>query len=390
MTQINVPFDELISLSEIEQLRALYHDMRTHPLVAVALHPGAGQSPDQISINTCQALRLVLDTFPDWARNLKRRLIDAKDWTNAESALAEIRACGALLEAGLPVQLGGKNAATGAKAEFHVTLDGVETIIEVWTRNLSNKDIQRMSNELAEFATTRATNGGRITTAVSTNAPFGAPDPNKQGDSILTNVISRVASIKEREHQAHDRRAFIVWADLQSHNTMRFDFSHDLQPLKSWNGLVSSGGYWHALYGRKGDHLLEEDAGLQRSNMMQHDGRYYQTMEHGEKTRISAFIFSSSETTALMENPAAVNPLREALRSQFIGLPWFDISQSLANWSEGLVERTIEVQRATIKAVAESLGLATAAHASCLSKARAMVRRCKVTIVRRLSAAEDR
>ena len=101
MTQINAPFDELISLSEIEQLRALYRDMRTHPLVAVALHPGAGQSPDQISINTCQALRLVLHTFPDWARNLKGRLIDAKDWTNAESALAEIRACGALLEAEL-------------------------------------------------------------------------------------------------------------------------------------------------------------------------------------------------------------------------------------------------------------------------------------------------
>ena len=286
--------------------------MRTHPLVAVALHPGAAQSPDQISINTCQALRLVLHTFPDWARNLKRRLVDAKDWTNAESALAEIRACGALLEAGLPVQLGGKDAATGAKAEFHVTLNGVETIIEVWTRNLSNEDIQRMSNELAECATTRVTNGGTITTAVSTNAPFGAPDPNKPGDSILTNVISRVASIKEREHQAHDRRAFIVWADLQSHNTMRFDFPHDLQPLKSWNGLVSSGGYWHALYGRKGDHLLEEDAGLQRSNTMQHDGRYYQTMEHGEKTRISAQanvpgVLDQSSRRASGKSPVAVD-----------------------------------------------------------------------------------
>jgi hypothetical protein len=49
-----------------------------YPLVSVGLHPGAGQSLDQIVINTCQALRLVLDTFPEWARNLKRRLSDAR------------------------------------------------------------------------------------------------------------------------------------------------------------------------------------------------------------------------------------------------------------------------------------------------------------------------
>ncbi len=61
-----------------------------------------------------------------------------------------------------PTTIGG--GVTCAKAEFHVTLDGIETILEVWTRNLSNKDIRRVGSELAESARTRVTEGGRITT----------------------------------------------------------------------------------------------------------------------------------------------------------------------------------------------------------------------------------
>lgn len=91
------PFDQVVSESEIEALRALYHSHgRVHPLVSVAMHPGAGQNSDQIAVNTCRALQYALQAFPDWVRNLKRRLLDQKDWTNSESALAEIRACGML------------------------------------------------------------------------------------------------------------------------------------------------------------------------------------------------------------------------------------------------------------------------------------------------------
>jgi hypothetical protein len=111
---------------------------------------------------------------------------------------------------------------------------------------------------------------------------------------------------------------------------------------------------------------------------MQHDGRYHQTMEHGGKTRISAFIFSSPETTALMENPEPISPLPGALRRQFIRLPWFDISQSLVKWSKGLVEKTVEAQREIIQAVAASSGFAARQRATCLSKALGEVRRWKL------------
>lgn len=151
-------------------------------------------------------------------------------------------ACGALLEAGYPVVLGGKNADTGAKPEFHILLDGVETIVEVWNRNLAGN-------------------------AAATGAPFGAPDPEKPGDSVLTNAIQRVAAVKEREHQAASAQPFVIWADLQSVETMRFDYSDHLQPLMSWNGVLESGAYWHALYGRKGDMLFESGMSHSRINV---------------------------------------------------------------------------------------------------------------------------
>jgi hypothetical protein len=366
---LNPPFDQLLSETEIQTLRALYNrHRRIHPLVSVALHPGAGQNPGQISTNTSQALRYVLNNFPTWARNLRRRLLDEKDWTNAESALAEIRACGALLEAGFPVQLGGKNAETGARAEFHICIEGVETIVEVWTRNLSKNDLKTMEDQQAASSSTRHAPGATIKTSIASVAPFGHPDPNKEGDSILTNIIQRVAGIKEREHQAHDHHSFVLWVDLQSTEAMRFDYSAHLQPVFNWNGALNSGGYWHALYGHKGDVLLEMPEG-RRTTIMRHDGRYYKAMKHGAPTRISAFVFSSPETTAIMENPVGPFPLTTAFRCHLLNLPWFNIGLSLANWSDGLVARTIQTQRELITGIVHTLGLSVSRE-GCLARVR--------------------
>jgi hypothetical protein len=146
---LNPPFNDVVSESEVENLRELYTpDRGAHPLVSAALHPGLGQNPGKTAVNTFRALRFVLRKFPDWVRDLRPRLLDAKDWTNAQSALAEIRACGGLLEAGFPIQLGGKKAGTGAKAEFQVSMDKRDTVIEVWGRNLSEDDRKRIADEL--------------------------------------------------------------------------------------------------------------------------------------------------------------------------------------------------------------------------------------------------
>jgi hypothetical protein len=246
-------------------------------------------------------------------------------------------------------------------------MDGVETIVEVWTRNLSKEERERIKAQQATSSRTEQVNGGTITTSVAAIAPFGAPDPSKKGDSILTNIISRIAAIKEREHQAHGRRPFVLWIDLQSEGSLVFDYSDHLQPLMSWNGAVQSGAYWHALYGRKGDILFESGGGRIRTNAMQHEGRYNQQMkEHGGPTRISGCIFASPRTTVVMEHPAAAFPLTASFRKQLINLPWFNIGLSLANWSEHLVESIVHVQRNLVVAVVKALGLSSPQPQSCI------------------------
>jgi hypothetical protein len=153
----------------------------------------------------------------------------------------------------------------------------------------------------------------------------------------------------------HDQRPFVLWVDLQSVEGMLFDYSSHLQPLICWNGNVESGGFWHGLYGQKGDTLVEMDTRSTRTNTLLHDGRYYQKMKGGGPTRISAFIFSSPKTTAALENPDAPFPISAAFRRNLFMLPWFNISSSIANWSEGLVARTIEVQRRLITGVIDTL-----------------------------------
>jgi hypothetical protein len=355
---LNSPFEKVVTEEEIQALRALRSAQqgRTHPLVSVALHPGYGQYPDQIATNTCRALGHVLRKFPIWVRNLRGRLLDQEDWSAAESALAEIRACGALLEAGFPVSLGGKNLETGAQAEFHIKLDHQEVILEVWTRNLSKEQSAGIASQLERSSVTRVFEGQAVTSSEAAIAPFGSPDPKKPGDSILSNVISRIASIKASEHQAHAKKPFVVWVDLQSNESMLFDYSHQLQPLTCWHGAVSSGGYWYGLYGRKGDVILEGGGGMTRRNIMQHEGRYFQVMKHGDPTRVSAFIFSSPKTTALMENPEPANTISPSFRKRALNLPWFEMDLSLMNWSDGLVKEMVRIQREYIASVVAAMG----------------------------------
>jgi hypothetical protein len=361
--QIVEPFDRIFDSEEIAKLQALYNThKRVHPLIWVALHPGTGQYPDQIAINTATALGYTLAALPEWTTSLKKRLSDAKDWTSAESALAEIRACGGLLEAGFTVRPGQPNR-QGGRPEFVVEANGGAATVEVWTRNLSTKEQKRVSRELGDPAVENVAmlpdgdEWGTVSTGSSYVAPFGPPDRAKPGDSVLTNVIQKIAGIKEREHQADDNRPFVLWIDLQNQNSLGgFDYAHELLPLKSGiRGGVESGGYWHALYGKKGDILLEIQGSDVAANVLLHDGRFNQVMQHGGRTRISGVILSSPTVTVMMENPCPRFRIAKSFRNRLVSLPHFDISLSVMDWSGGLVRKTVRGQRRSIRAVVRSL-----------------------------------
>jgi cation transport regulator ChaC len=336
------PFEQIVSVDQISTLRDARTVIAAHPLVSVALHPGEGQYPSQTSSNTTQALEIVLNHLPAFAKGLKARLVDTSDWTNAESALAEIRACGALLEAGYNVKIGAKTQ-QGSRPEFEAIRGGTRTIVEVWGRNLALEDQAVIENDLRNPSSHKH-GSVSISTGVTVVAPFGVP--NKPGDTVTLNVINRVASIKRDEHQVEPNTPFVVWVDLQSVGTLAgFDNESQFLPIENDRGELSSGGYWYGLYGRKADVIFQRGSA---SAHMGHEGRYFQTMKHGASTRVSAFIFSTPKHTIIMENPKASNPLPDAFRNGLLQLPRFDIGLSLANWSAGHVIKVLDVQRTAI------------------------------------------
>jgi hypothetical protein len=339
---IVAPFEHIVSVDQICTLRDARTVIAAHPLVSVALHPGEGQYPSQISNNTTRALTNVLTTLPEFAKGLKATLVDTSDWANAESALAEIRACGALLEGGYNVKVGAKTQ-QGTRPEFEVTRGGKRTIVEVWGRNLALEDKATIEEDLKNSSSRKYGNVS-ISTGVTVVAPFGAP--RKPGDTVTLNVISRVASIKRDEHQVEPHTPFVVWVDLQSIGALAgIDNESQFLPIENEGGKLSSGGYWYGLYGRNGDVIFERGSASAR---MGHEGRYFQTMKHSTPTRVSAFIFSTPKHTIVMENPKASNPLQDAFRNGLLQLPRFDVGPSLANWSAGHVIKMLDVQRAAI------------------------------------------
>lgn len=266
---------------------------------------------------------------------------------------------GSLIEAGLRVTPGDKDR-TGAhgntEPEFIVDTNGEEIVVEVWTRTGDRADPARIAREHQASARSEKLSRGRtIATSMAVHVPFGVPQAGKAGDSVLTNTISRLASVKKDEHQARTSKPFVVWVDLQG-EALTFDHSSSLSPLSTFNGEMYSGGYWCAFYARKGDVLFEGDRYRSvGSSRMLHEGRFYQIKKNGDPTQTSAFILSSPESTAVFEHPNAGLPIPDDLRTELIDLPAFDLEKSILNWAPGLVASTVKAQRDWIQAIASAM-----------------------------------
>lgn len=147
-----------------------------------------------------------------------------------------------------------------------------------------------------------------------------------------------------------DRQDPTVWGGLSL-------AEQQLAPLYTdSDGEVGTGALWFALYGRKGDPMIETECFTYRIRNMLHDGRFSQTIKaHGGPTRVSAVIHSMPRATVLMENPSATRPLPPHSRAELLKTPVFCLDRSICEWKPGLVKSRIEVERQSIQATADAL-----------------------------------
>lgn len=362
----NINWLGIITSEELQALRTADSGGRVHPVAALAL----AASDRQVAANTEVAARLIASAQKeDWLRSLRKRLLQVDDFTAASSALGEIRAHGGLLETGCSVSPTPTVAGSAVRPEFEVDAGDGPVIVEVHSRQLDETQVRRLADHhaqlkvrhTAEVAEARSANVAKrvITMDEIEVFPTGAPERGKVSDSVLTNAISRVASIKQNEKQVDPDKPFVLWLDLQDPLVWGIPLSEELfRPLftEAKEGHVGSGPFWFALYGRLGDPLLESRGYSYRSTPMLHPGRFFQTIKsHGGPTRLSAVVYALPRATILMENPNANHSLPEKFRASMLKAPFFRLDLSILEWEAGLVQRTIDVDRQMIEAAVRTL-----------------------------------
>jgi hypothetical protein len=315
-----------------------------------------GQSSATNDLTNGAVFRIALVGDIAWLQQLPSRLTRIDDPEEAAAALGELRAYGALLQAGFKVTPIPRS--TDATADFSVNAGDGEVIVEVFTKH-QDEDQAQLQADIAEGRATRGVQRGTmessnltVHTTISSIQPGGAPDKNKPHDSVQANVISRVCAAKAKELQLPDDASSLLWIDFHSFGPWPAALSSDqASPLISGNNGFTSGALWYGFYGWRGAPIFEEDFFPQdRVFPMGHDGRFRLTGKR--KSKLSGSILALSSGLLLFENPWATHPLPDFARRYCERLPQFDFGRSVCNWSPGDTLVLAELGRRQIESIA--------------------------------------
>lgn len=358
---------DLISLLEPDDIKKIDDCVdaagRRHP-AWTAIHANDSKkdyvpSPKDRLVNEAVALISVRDGGLAWLKSAKKRIAQISDFEECASALAETLCYGAMLEAGFGMYpIPTERTPT---PDFHYDLGGFTGVVEVATKLEHAEQVDRAKkiaagetpDGVARSTFTTPTRKIESTTAVM--HPFGAPDPDKEGDTTQTNAISRICAVKGKETQIVEGQPGILWIDFRDlgdwPGVLTVD---DTSPLISGHGgSLTSGPFWYGFYGWKGAPVLEGHAPDRKSvTPMGHYGRFHP--DSPKKSLYFAAVICLEKATVLFENPAASERLPDAVRIALTRLPWFDISHSIADWKNGDVQRSTELARSMIETLSAS------------------------------------
>jgi hypothetical protein len=348
---------EVFSQPELGKIRSAGIRSRVHPFGALL----AQSEPTATQAVTAQAFRTVLRYDKPWLESNRLRLLD-NDYTSASSVLAEMRAYGALLHSfsavkALPPRPSGKTP------DFAVKLPGADTVfVEVHAKQWDTDQAKDLENFMQQ-PPPAPPKGSRIATAEHLSQPFGRPKTvheASRNERTIENMVSRIAGIKAGDQQIPLGAVSVLWLDFQDETWAGFGLRDHLYPLISWNGAVSSGGFWHAFYGRKGMPLLEgADVCIEflgGAVEMQHEGRFYHTDKKGAPTRTAGVLISLPEESAILENPDAAERLPQEFILGALEFPWFRIEKSWLNWPAKTLTQKLATQMESLRALERDRG----------------------------------
>ena len=272
----------------------------------------------------------------------------------AIAAMAEIRAYGGLLDASFdvePIRVSGKPT-----PEFFAKHGDHTLVVEVASKHqgqAQNELDDQIYNAIhgrgplpdgVEHHPFQGTNTN-IETFISVHHPGGAPDPDDLNDSVQTNVISKVCSIKDGEKQIGGDVPGLLIADFSAFEEPGFEgLVKQASPIIRGHYGFTSGALWYATYGWKNDPVLEEiNDALPR---MLHEGRFSQSRQ--PRSKLSGVLFVLPENAVLLENPVPVHRLEPDTRLALCTYPWFNMAYSILDWERGDAQSQLDLQRKMI------------------------------------------
>lgn len=299
------------------------------------------------------------NTGNTWLLKQKCRFLPSSGYSEAASAMAELRCYGALLEAGYEVEP--VPTRKHPTPDFKVIgIDG-EIFVEVASKQedaaqtaISGKiakgetppGIQRSIKEQGRF---------KIESVAREHHPFGAPDLGKPDDSTQANAISRLCAIKGKEHQAKHMPT-LLWVDLRDIGDWPDVVTSDqFYPLSvSHHGMaLTSGCVWYAHYGWKGAPIFEElYGGQQQIVLMGHNGRF---VNPANPSKYAGSIICIPSATAYFENPDALHPIPETERLRMLNLRRFDLNSSVASWTKYKAKNQIQSAKELIETLQKAV-----------------------------------
>ncbi len=263
-----------------------------------------------------QAIVRARQLFPAFADRKERSLVEDRDLNNVAAFLGELRALSDL------AHVFGRNVQTPESgSDFLVTVGDRALRVEVVTPSGTTKEREMLLDEWRRENVTVTTRG---------IAPFGYPEAEKPNDTVQGNAVSRLASLKQKEHQADPTVPSVLWVDLD--NDRAFPVSIGIsqaQPFTSGNEELVSGAAWWANYGAKGDPIFDRwsfNTGERQTYIMEFDGRFHRSPKYAGVVNVidSHHIFH--------QNPSSASPLEALWIVRLLSLPGASFEHWWMDW----------------------------------------------------------
>jgi hypothetical protein len=238
-----------------------YTSGNPHPLTSLVL--GEGSRTKDVAIRSDKCVQLVKDVNEQWLKEKVKIILEDEDSSTVSASLGEIRAYGEL------IWVWGDDIKAGRSgSDFSLETNGKKVKIEV---NTPQHRTKRHTLDHESFGT------DRIKGKVYEIFPFGWPE--REIDNVQGEASSKLAAIKQKEHQFEKDSINILWIDLKDPTLWVLDFGiEQFLPLSAFREEITSGAFWNAFYAKKDTYIFDQLSmhGLaSRIYKIEYNGRFW-------------------------------------------------------------------------------------------------------------------